>query len=459
MSQAQHAPSFMSQTSSTTENHPFLRIQILSFQVNNQQIDLTTVKTQVELKQKEQSSQNEREIRVKFPQYFEKDQCIPFDAGLLTKRQITIRIATKTANEATAIPIYEYRADLDYHFSPNASANMIIKYKDPSGRTINNSTQMHGNRIAERRQHIQKHFGHEFVAKIFKTPTFCSVCSEFLWGFRYQGYQCQRCDCVVHKACYNQFASPCKGKKYPELKIDVAHHFEPQSFTLKPVFCDHDGSFIKPGHAHKCTRMKLYFSKILYELDRVNNVSDCPMVVHRRCRDKVGNYCGVEENVFALYEKWKENYDQDDLHTYNSDLYNIYYNLEQADKRGAVQDEMERISRDYHPNVTIGMKVEEFQFIKPLGNGMNGSVYLVKRDRDHFAMKILRKNVVLEGQDVGYVMTERKILVASQNNPFIVQLLYSFQNADRLFFLMEVARGGNFYRLLQRQAHSHSPFS
>ncbi len=74
---------------------------------------------------------------------------------------------------------------------------MIIKYKgrftlneikiyfyfsDPLGRTVRdvNAHQV-GNRYAERRQQIYKHFGHEFVPKIFKLPTFCSVCSDFLW--------------------------------------------------------------------------------------------------------------------------------------------------------------------------------------------------------------------------------------------------------------------------------------
>jgi serine/threonine protein kinase len=67
-------------------------------------------------------------------------------------------------------------------------------------------------------------------------------------------------------------------------------------------------------------------------------------------------------------------------------------------------------------------------------------------------MKVLRKNVVLEGQDLAYVMLERDILIQSQSNPFIIQLIYAFQNAERLFFLMEVAKGGNFYRLLIKQA-------
>lgn len=67
-------------------------------------------------------------------------------------------------------------------------------------------------------------------------------------------------------------------------------------------------------------------------------------------------------------------------------------------------------------------------------------------------MKVIRKNVVLEGQDLAYIMAEREILVQCRSNPFIIQLQYAFQNAERLFFLMEIARGGNLYRILMRQA-------
>ena len=67
-------------------------------------------------------------------------------------------------------------------------------------------------------------------------------------------------------------------------------------------------------------------------------------------------------------------------------------------------------------------------------------------------MKVLRKNVVLEGQDLAYVMLERDTMIQCQSSPFIIQLIYAFQNSERLFFLMEVAKGGNFYRILIKQA-------
>ena len=38
-----------------------------------------------------------------------------------------------------------------------------------------------------------------------------------------------------------------------------------------------------------------------------NRYLECLMVVHRRCRSKVGNYCGCEGNTLQLYEKWRKN--------------------------------------------------------------------------------------------------------------------------------------------------------
>lgn len=79
-------------------------------------------------------------------------------------------------------------------------------------------------------------------------------------------------------------------------------------------------------------------------------------------------------------------------------------------------------------------------------------------NQNHYAMKVFRKNVVLEGQDLSYVMLEREVLIQSQSNPFIIQLIYAFQTAERLFFLMEVARAGNFYRLLLKQTPRPFPY-
>jgi serine/threonine protein kinase len=79
-------------------------------------------------------------------------------------------------------------------------------------------------------------------------------------------------------------------------------------------------------------------------------------------------------------------------------------------------------------------------------------VYLVKRGDSHYAMKTMRKNVVLEGQNVGYVKSERDILILCHSNPFLIQLFVAFQDAQRLYFLMEIARAGSLYNVLDLQA-------
>jgi hypothetical protein len=51
------------------------------------------------------------------------------------------------------------------------------KNKDSSASNDNQtSLRMHGHRY----QNLYKHFGHRFVEKIFKSPTFCSTCGEIL---------------------------------------------------------------------------------------------------------------------------------------------------------------------------------------------------------------------------------------------------------------------------------------
>ena len=67
-------------------------------------------------------------------------------------------------------------------------------------------------------------------------------------------------------------------------------------------------------------------------------------------------------------------------------------------------------------------------------------------------MKSLCKHLILEGQNISYIRAERDVLCQCQSNSFIVQLHYAFQDAERLFFLMEVARAGSLYALLELQA-------
>lgn len=97
---------------------------------------------------------------------------------------------------------------------------------------------------------------------------------------------------------------------------------------------------------------------------------------------------------------------------------------------------------------------ESFKKIKTIGHGAFGVVSLVreKRTGELYAMKQLRKQDMLKKGQEGHVRAERDLLSqASSNNlsnRWIVKLIYSFQDIDNLFLVMEFLGGGDLLNLL-----------
>ncbi|XP_057588106.1 RAC-alpha serine/threonine-protein kinase isoform X4 [Hippopotamus amphibius kiboko] len=87
--------------------------------------------------------------------------------------------------------------------------------------------------------------------------------------------------------------------------------------------------------------------------------------------------------------------------------------------------------------------MSEFEYLKLLGKGTFGKVILVKEKATgrYYAMKILKKEVIVAKDEVAHTLTENRVLQNSRH-PFLTALKYSFQTHDRLCFVMEYANGG-----------------
>lgn len=94
----------------------------------------------------------------------------------------------------------------------------------------------------------------------------------------------------------------------------------------------------------------------------------------------------------------------------------------------------------------VKRKLEDFEMLKVLGKGTFGKVFLAreKATSSIFAIKVLRKDVVIQKEEIAHTMTEGRVLRMSQH-PFLTRLHYSFQTEDRLCFVMDYVRGGELF--------------
>ena len=119
---------------------------------------------------------------------------------------------------------------------------------------------------------------HLFELHFFRQPTWCSHCTQFIFGLGKQGYRCLRCRYAVHKYCAEliTFNCTCYATKKASIEEDgVMHKFERKT-ELNTNTCDHCGQAIGGlfRKGYKC-------------IDPI-----CQMYVHAHCMEFVPNNCG-----------------------------------------------------------------------------------------------------------------------------------------------------------------------
>uniref|UniRef100_A0A8C5ECP6 protein kinase C n=1 Tax=Gouania willdenowi TaxID=441366 RepID=A0A8C5ECP6_GOUWI len=228
---------------------------------------------------------------------------------------------------------------------------------------------------------------HEFSATFFPQPTFCSVCKEFVWGLNKQGYQCRECNAAIHKKCIDKVIAKCTGsainsKETMRFKIDMPHRFKVYNYK-SPTFCEHCGTLLW-GLAKQGLKCE-----------------ECSMNVHHKCQRKVANLCGVNQKLMA--------------------------------EALAIIEIKQQVR---HENTTPILLHQSLFVLE---------VFLaeLKRTQQFFAVKALKKDVVLMDDDVECTMVERRVLSLAWENPFLTQLYCTFQTKENLFFVMEYLNGGD----------------
>ncbi|NWU43179.1 KPCD kinase, partial [Hylia prasina] len=286
---------------------------------------------------------------------------------------------------------------------------------------------------------------HEFIATFFGQPTFCSVCRDFVWGLNKQGYKCRQCNAAIHKKCIDKIIGRCTGTaansrdtmfQKERFNIDMPHRFRVYNY-MSPTFCDHCGSLlwglVKQGL--KC--------------------EECGMNVHHKCQKKVANLCGINQKLLAeaLNQVSQKSTRRSDHGSVES--VGIYQDFDKKHKApgGDTTADNSEYDKLWEVNTTKPVpraarrkfNIDSFVFHKVLGKGSFGKVLLaeLKGKNEFFAVKALKKDVVLIDDDVECTMVEKRVLALAWENPFLTHLYCTFQTKDHLFFIMEFLNGGD----------------
>uniref|UniRef100_A0A8C1UGM8 Protein kinase C iota type n=1 Tax=Cyprinus carpio TaxID=7962 RepID=A0A8C1UGM8_CYPCA len=109
-------------------------------------------------------------------------------------------------------------------------------------------------------------------------------------------------------------------------------------------------------------------------------------------------------------------------------------------------------SRDSGKSVS-SLGLTDFDLLRVIGRGSYAKVLLVrlkKTDRI-YAMKVVKKELVNDDEDIDWVQTEKHVFEQASNHPFLVGLHSCFQTESRLFFVIEYVNGGDLMFHMQRQ--------
>ncbi|XP_022668780.1 protein kinase C iota type-like isoform X1 [Varroa destructor] len=241
-------------------------------------------------------------------------------------------------------------------------------------------------RGARRWRKIYRVNGHMFQAKRFNRKAFCTYCMDRIWGLGRQGFKCINCKLMVHKKCHKAIKLQC------DRKGETGGYDNPALNGNSVIQSDEGGD----------SRLNLHLAR----------TGTGPRGPRRILQEGDGQNIDVLDPI--------------------------------ASPTGVGHASQGTTPGQY--------SLDDFELIRVIGRGSYAKVLMVelKSTKRIYAMKIIKKSLVNDDEDIDWIQTEKHVFETASNFPFLVGLHSCFQSESRLFFVIEFVRGGDLMFHMQR---------